>query len=199
MSEIKAIETRYKGYRFRSRLEARWAVFFDALGVKWEYEPEGFELKNGRYLPDFRIIADSQLWVEIKPNFPSGDEFQKLYDTVIGTNTGGLFVCGTPGEEDIYDIPIPLDAIDPPGYIKCLLEIVIQRKLAEAEYVLRKSASVTDLIITEDDYDVARRVFWERFISRWIGCDLDMKAIFQIRAKAVHAARSARFEHGEQG
>lgn len=30
---MKAIETRYKGYRFRSRLEARWAVFFDALGL----------------------------------------------------------------------------------------------------------------------------------------------------------------------
>ena len=29
MSDIKAIETYYKGYRFRSRLEARWAVFFD--------------------------------------------------------------------------------------------------------------------------------------------------------------------------
>lgn len=40
---IKAIQTRYKGYNFRSRLEARWAVFFDALGIKWEYEPEGFE------------------------------------------------------------------------------------------------------------------------------------------------------------
>ena len=34
MREIKAIETVYKGYRFRSRLEARWAVFFDACGVK---------------------------------------------------------------------------------------------------------------------------------------------------------------------
>lgn len=36
MSEIKAIETYYKGYMFRSRLEARWAVFFDASGIKWE-------------------------------------------------------------------------------------------------------------------------------------------------------------------
>lgn len=27
---IKPIETRYKGCRFRSRPEARWAVFFDA-------------------------------------------------------------------------------------------------------------------------------------------------------------------------
>ena len=56
MSEIKAIETHYKGYRFRSRLEARWAVFFDAAGVEYEYEPEGFVLPSGkRYLPDFLI------------------------------------------------------------------------------------------------------------------------------------------------
>lgn len=43
---IKAIKTEYKGYRFRSRLEARWAVFFDALGVRWEYEKEGYELPS---------------------------------------------------------------------------------------------------------------------------------------------------------
>ncbi|MCB6994492.1 hypothetical protein LI177_13475 [bacterium 210820-DFI.6.37] len=30
MNQLKAIQTEYKGYRFRSRLEARWAVFFDA-------------------------------------------------------------------------------------------------------------------------------------------------------------------------
>ena len=53
---IKAKTTVYNGYRFRSRLEARWAVFFDALGVRYEYEPEGFELPGGKsYLPDFRV------------------------------------------------------------------------------------------------------------------------------------------------
>ena len=36
MSNIKPIETIYNGYRFRSRLEARWAVLFDALGVEME-------------------------------------------------------------------------------------------------------------------------------------------------------------------
>ena len=46
MSEIKAIETVYNGYRFRSRLEARWAVFFEAAGIEYEYEPEGFEFYN---------------------------------------------------------------------------------------------------------------------------------------------------------
>lgn len=56
---IKAIETRYGGCRFRSRLEARWAVFFDALGIEWEYEPQGFEVtgwdQTFRYLPDFYL------------------------------------------------------------------------------------------------------------------------------------------------
>lgn len=67
---IQAIQTKYKGYNFRSRLEARWAVFFDALGLKWEYEPEGFELPGGiRYLPDFRITSPTGLvqWYEVKP------------------------------------------------------------------------------------------------------------------------------------
>ena len=64
---IKAIETRYKGYRFRSRLEARWAVFFDALGIKWEYEKEGYDLgKAGRYLPDF-WLPECNRFIEIKP------------------------------------------------------------------------------------------------------------------------------------
>lgn len=62
MPTIKPIETRYAGCRFRSRLEARWAVFFDTLGVKWEYEAQGFEVhdrlgicteKSWYYLPDF--------------------------------------------------------------------------------------------------------------------------------------------------
>ena len=66
---IKAIETRYKGYRFRSRLEARWAVFFDAAGIDWQYEPQGFDLGSdlGAYLPDFYLPA-SKTWVEIKPD-----------------------------------------------------------------------------------------------------------------------------------
>jgi hypothetical protein len=56
---IKAIETRYKGYRFRSRLEARWAVFFDAMGWQWEYEEQGYDLGGGvYYLPDFKVYGE---------------------------------------------------------------------------------------------------------------------------------------------
>lgn len=67
---LRAITTRYKGYAFRSRLEARWAVFFDHLKIRWEYEPEGFELGNGlRYLPDF-WLPDWEMWVEVKASAP---------------------------------------------------------------------------------------------------------------------------------
>ena len=58
-SSVKAIPTEYDGVTFRSRLEARWAVFFDTLGIKWEYEAEGYEYRQGdtfwRYLPDFHL------------------------------------------------------------------------------------------------------------------------------------------------
>lgn len=47
---MKAIETIYNNYHFRSRLEARWAVFFDTLGIEYRYEPEGYDLDGLWYL-----------------------------------------------------------------------------------------------------------------------------------------------------
>jgi hypothetical protein len=75
--KMQAIQTKYKGYFFRSRLEARWAVFFDALGYKWEYEPEGYRLSGGQlYLPDFRITSPQGMiqWYEVKPGGTVFDE-----------------------------------------------------------------------------------------------------------------------------
>jgi hypothetical protein len=69
VNDIRPIETRYAGCRFRSRLEARWAVFFDTLGIEWEYEPQGFEVgpeeRRRRYLPDF-YLPGQRVWVEVK-------------------------------------------------------------------------------------------------------------------------------------
>lgn len=73
---IKAIETQYAGCRFRSRLEARWAVFFDTLGVQWEYEPQGFETPDGPYLPDFYLPV-GKVWVEIKGASPSQNDLDR--------------------------------------------------------------------------------------------------------------------------
>lgn len=65
---IKAIETRAYGRRFRSRLEARWSVFLTELGVRWEYEHQGFVTTHGPYLPDFWLPnVNGGVWLEIKP------------------------------------------------------------------------------------------------------------------------------------
>lgn len=79
MKSIKAIQTQYNGYLFRSRLEARWAVFFDACGVEYEYEPEGYNLGNGlMYLPDFLLHGvdgrdGGDLFVEVKGQMTDSD------------------------------------------------------------------------------------------------------------------------------
>lgn len=64
---MQPIETFYNGYRFRSRLEARWAVFLSVLSVPFEYEREGFQIGGIRYLPDF-WLPEQHTWLEVKGN-----------------------------------------------------------------------------------------------------------------------------------
>lgn len=58
-------------------LEARWAVFFDALDIKYLYEPQGFVTGGRPYLPDFCLLLGDMVWAEVKPAFdadPDGVE-----------------------------------------------------------------------------------------------------------------------------
>ena len=67
---IKPIPTEYNGTVFRSRLEAQWAVFFDACKIEWIYEPEGIENEKGeRYLPDF-YLPELEAHAEVKAERP---------------------------------------------------------------------------------------------------------------------------------
>ena len=110
MGEIKAIETVYNGYRFRSRLEARWAVFFDAMGIGYQYEPEGFILSNKQpYLPDF-YLPTLGIYVEVKPahlnfishpndeevTFGSEEKYGYFMHDITSAGYGAWFVFGDP-------------------------------------------------------------------------------------------------------
>ena len=77
---IKAHPTEYSGVVFRSRLEARWAAFFDIVGWKWEYEPIDLD----GWTPDFEVTfpcthsecyGKHVLLVEVKP-YRSIEEFE---------------------------------------------------------------------------------------------------------------------------
>ncbi|MGF6950848.1 hypothetical protein QF028_003353 [Neobacillus sp. B4I6] len=73
---IIAIETEYKGFKFRSRLEARWAVFFDAMDIIWEYgEPKKIGNKH-IYLPDF-YLPEKKSWIEISDKTPKAEDLRK--------------------------------------------------------------------------------------------------------------------------
>jgi hypothetical protein len=123
---IKAHPTKYKGVMFRSRLEARWAAFFDLVGWEWEYEPIDL---NG-WTPDFRIRIPGSTYpgklfvlVEIKPYFDLGkfDTHVCLKYAENGNNVGIFGVdcgisrifydcLGVQMEKSIYDFVNILDA-----------------------------------------------------------------------------------------
>ncbi|GEM_PF-1359411 len=104
--KIKAINTKYKGYYFRSRLEARWAVYFDSMDLKWEYEKEGFNFGNGiNYLPDF-WFPELEMWGEVKPTELNKDEMDKVALLVKGTHKHCIILSGIP-ERKPYEIIFP--------------------------------------------------------------------------------------------
>jgi hypothetical protein len=76
---IVARPTLYQSTLFRSRLEARWAAFFDLIEWKWKYEPIDFD----DWVPDFSVeflcghsdcSPTHVLYAEVKPYY-STEEF----------------------------------------------------------------------------------------------------------------------------
>ncbi len=68
MTDYKPIETFYNGYKFRSKNEAKWAMFFDKVGIRYEYEPVTFwGWSKQQYKPDF-YLPDYDKYVEVKSN-----------------------------------------------------------------------------------------------------------------------------------
>lgn len=73
------VPTTYRGVRFRSRLEARWAMVFSELDWRWEYEPIDL---NG-YIPDFILMFPAgPVLVEIKPEFSVPDLIASAADKI---------------------------------------------------------------------------------------------------------------------
>ncbi len=212
---MKAIETLYKGYRFRSRLEARWAVYFDAIGLKWEYEPEGFEFKDGtRYLPDFRLPEVGK-WAEVKPEPLTREESRKVLLLARHTENFVLALVGTPAVhpyEALLACPIPEGAFvhdgvwDPEIPREQFLDSGIDDRHGTGLNVLwylngmpvwldGKKLPSGSVILTQSSWSathVTNQEDYETLIS------YEGVHILKIQ-RAVEAARSARFEFGETG
>lgn len=199
----KAIETYYKGYRFRSRLEAKWAVFFDTIGIEWKYEEEGYQLPDGTwYLPDFKVKCWGKrggigsepfdLYIEVKgemtaedlqkiwafsgcsyiPPYDEGEEaFFKALDEMVPV----LIVGDIPyiqSEDDLWDSNV-FNCYGPDGFFNYET-------------------------IDGDYYGAYPSVLDGKFFLMGDDCNY-LAGDFDKLIKGYRAARSARFEHGEQG
>jgi hypothetical protein len=173
---LKAIETHYKGYRFRSRLETRWAVFFDALGIEWEYEKEGYDLgEAGWYLPDF-WLPQVRMWAEVKPEVLSEAERLKLEALARGTDRPCLMLIGIPENKPYQAIVWAVTDGGWPGEYS-----EVSDGFALCDYCLTMFH--------------AYPIYEGRFYAS-PGSEEDGR--FEDVEEAVRTARSARFEHGEQ-
>lgn len=188
-----ALETYYNGYRFRSRLEARWAVFFDAAGIGYQYEPEGYRLSDGTaYLPDF-FLPEFNIFAEIKANRDLDDGKAERFArdfTDFGDDYGGILVCyGDPYIMDLRFISFCEEDADGGG-----------------QFDTDDAMDVTSFLIDRDHgwpfllIEVEKAELRFHNTDRVTGISCRPKAVdpFPIRVAAAKA-RQARFEHGERG
>jgi len=100
-SKFDAIGTLYDGYSFRSRNEAKWAVFFKHMGLQYRYEPTDMFDGRSRILPDF-YLQDLDVYLEVKHNGFSEDDrngFLNKYSIVTAqTGTPCVIAYGDPRE-----------------------------------------------------------------------------------------------------
>lgn len=184
---IKPIETRAYGHRFRSRLEARWAVAFTEAGIAWQYEPEGFDLgKAGFYLPDFWLPQVS-MWAEVKPDRPSDEELRKVAALVNQSGNPCLLLIGLPAAHAFWAVE--------PGISDDLYNDIDDSWSVESSWEVSCGGIATlsmDYSLFEKDPDCF-----------YANCGFGV-GTFPMPIEwgaephpAIKAALSARFEHGE--
>ena len=184
---MKSIETHYAGCHFRSRLEARWAVFFDALNVRWLYEPEGFELSVGRYLPDF-WLPDTKVWVEIKGSDPNARDRARFLELARWASAAGhrSRLLGPVGRQSAeFD-----GMVGVPCFIATTEYVPVAGPGVEPVHLDERGV----LHVDPSNYADVPIEYWTLTRSIWVPghtrSDIDA---------ALAAARSARFEFGQSG
>lgn len=205
---IKPIETHYNGYRFRSRLEARWAVFFDSAFIEYQYEPEGYVLDDGTcYLPDFYLPL-FHLYVEIKPATATEDKIHEAENKLLqifgaemfsqkGDGIAVAIFCGDPLNNDMWIYcHTQLGSDIGCGWYPMKFKRGIygesngkKFRLFTNETIISVYCNNKDIFFDSSAFDGNTRLINEKEIC---GCLSTFKS-------AKFKARQARFEYGERG
>jgi hypothetical protein len=217
---IKPIETVYNGYHFRSRLEARWAVFFDAIGWEYQYEAEGFTDGKTKYLPDF-YMPITESFIEIKPLQPSEQEIKKAL--MISKGRYVEIYWGDPWYRDEAKrgmVTIADGKIEATNFwfSECLICGIIAPSSSSSfcdyhDDLFQHGKELSNWSNTAMrqvlDNKLLEFLFLNSKVTTQFPSDTDNRAIITIElqrpkvldilSKAYQAARSARFEFGESG
>ena len=212
---IQAIETVYNGYRFRSRLEARWAVFFDAMHIEYKYEPEGFVGWMGvKYLPDF-YLPEEKVYVEVKGYDDQLEkDWEKIACAVDFQSTPvskGLILLGEiPNPEKVGwgSVPIFSYLYWDEGVTSSYAAFSTNDekrldKFRRSQIVFGLDAIMRSVfcgIRYGDEFSSAFGQMPDNLTTkeRWVNVDSLIARDYSRLKNAFKAARSARFEHGER-
>lgn len=208
---IQAIQTRYAGCHFRSRLEARWAVLFDHLGIEWEYEPQGVMVSHRltreegsfSYLPDFWLPGEG-LWAEVKGSLTDTECLRLLNAAAsLSSNDGGG--CHDAGGYDVLVLgPVPRPQAH--GLFGGRLPLRLHMHKGDLEAYGWPTQTPHQL-----DYNTVARDVGGPRVTEECGFTLEEAAKFLLKGlytgdpipasfvQGAVAARSARFEHGACG
>lgn len=209
------IETFFKGYKFRSRLEARWAVFFDEMGLDWSYEVEGFKLPSGAmYLPDFLVKGHETGWdyyYEIKPKGTAACPKVKELEAVLKHNEKRETSCWEPtGDTSVGQKIYQLNG-DP---VDCVIGVCPRCKLINGVEFLNYFGNLNDVLMCDNCDD--SKGFYDHFIEV-NGCEIGgvhydlewhkgsimtnhryegewLTPLYMMSNEACFAARQARFD-----
>jgi hypothetical protein len=175
VTSICAIQTTYAGHRFRSRLEARWCVFFRSSGVHFDYEPQGYVVNGKPYLPDFYLRGFG--FFEVKGDEP---ESRQLYQELATQANEFVYVAcgGIPDPESFWGTIF--------GYGPDPVPVEDGRERA---HMFLQCSHCGRVVLTSDMYCAARGYCYAH--------DRCERARMFPPTTALSAARSARFEHGE--
>lgn len=189
---MKSIETEYDGYRFRSRLEARWAVAFNELGVDYTYEPEGLKVPIRfrlswyprasvvRYLPDM-FLPDLGYYAEVKGRMGAQDDFKTMNGAAALSEAGhDVLVLG-----DVFR--------QPRGQSRRPWRLHYENGELYATPWPPVEEPVVELIASTKDHSAIGNA---PDLLRGHVCDEPLPREY---LSAFRAAQRARFEHGERG
>lgn len=110
MPSMEPKPTTYKGVQYRSRLEARWAVYLDHHpSVKSvSYERFRFRSQDFEYTPDFKFNwVGKRMFLEIKPASPSAEYVQMLLRVTVEHCVHLLLAVGSFYQDEVpvlYDL-----------------------------------------------------------------------------------------------